>query len=54
MKIRSKIKELIFKPMIDSIDDMDKYEEKEITKKRMFYDWFFNYILEPIKNSGWW
>ena len=22
--------------MIDSIDDMDKYEEKEITKKRTF------------------
>ena len=36
MKIRSKIKELIFKPVIDSIDDMDKYEEKEITKKRTF------------------
>ena len=39
---------------------MDKFEEKEITKKRTFakkawqdwYDWLINYILNPLKNSG--
>ena len=37
---------------------MDKFEEKELTKKRTYtknaryilYDWLISYIPEPIKN----
>ena len=41
-------------PIIVSIDDMDKIEEKEMMKKRPFvkktqYDQLTNYIPEPIK-----
>ena len=34
MKIRREIEELIFKPINQFIDDMDKFEEKELMKKR--------------------
>ena len=30
------IEELFFKPIDVSIDDMDKFQEKEMTKKRPF------------------
>ena len=50
-----------FKPVYISIDDMDKFKEKEITKKKTFarntwcnsYDKLINYISELIKNGGW-
>ena len=40
---------------------MDKFKEKEITKKGAFtknhwynwYDWLIKYIPEPVKTSGW-
>ena len=40
---------------------MDKFEEKELAKNRMFakntwsewYDLLINYIPEPVKNSEW-
>ena len=36
-----------------SIDDMDKFEQKEIKKvrpiKNSWYDWLTNYIPEPIR-----
>ena len=43
-----------------SINYMDKFGKKELTKKRAFtentwydcYDWFINYIPEPIKKRG--
>ena len=35
IKIRREIEDLFFKPIIVSIDDMDKLEEKEM-KKRLF------------------
>ena len=35
MKIRREIEELIFKPINQFIDDMDKFEEKELMKKRL-------------------
>ena len=45
----------IFKPIIVSIDDMDKLEEKGMKKirpiKNTWYDWLINYILEPIRKS---
>ena len=35
-----------------SIDDMDKFEDKEMKKirpiKNAWYNWFINYIHEPI------
>ena len=38
---------------------MDKFEKKELTKKRIFtkniwydcYDWLINYILDPMKKT---
>ena len=50
-------RELFFKPIIVSVDDMDKFEENEMVKKRPFtkkkkkkwYDWLTNYILETIR-----
>ena len=43
------------------IDDMDKIEEKGMTKKRPFakvtwydwYNWLINLSLKSIKNGGW-
>ena len=45
-----------FKPIFVSIDNMDKFEEKEVMKERIFtkntwYDWLINYIPEPIKKT---
>ena len=45
---------LFFKSINSSIDDLDKLEEKEMTKKRPFsnsiwYDWLISYIPEPMK-----
>ena len=43
---------LLFKPVIVSIDDVDKFEQKEMKKirsiKNTWYDWLINYILDPI------
>ena len=36
IKLRKKIEELFFKPINVSIDDMNKFEENEETKKRPF------------------
>ena len=46
------------KPIKISVNAMDKFENKETTKKRIFtentwydwYDWLINHILEPTKN----
>ena len=52
-KIKREIKELFFKPVMLSTDDMDKFEEREIKKimpiKNTWYDWLINYIPELIK-----
>ena len=34
-KIKREIEELFFKPITESIDDMDKFELKKINKKRL-------------------
>ena len=51
--MKREIEELIFKPITVSIDNMDKFEQKEMKKKRLikntWYDWLINYISEPIR-----
>ena len=55
IKIKSEIEELFFKLIIVSIDDMDKFEQKEVKKikpiKNTWYDWSINYIPEHIRKS---
>ena len=55
VKIKREIKELFLKPIIMSLDDMDKFEQKEMKKirpvKNILYDWLINYIPEPIRKS---
>ena len=58
-KYKNKQLENNFKPINISINDMDKFEKKELTKKRIFtkniwydcYDWLINYILDPMKKT---
>ena len=49
------MQELFFKPIMVSIDDVDKFEEKTMKKmrpvKHTWYDWLINYILEPITKT---
>ena len=56
VKIKREIEELLFKPIIVYIDDMDKFEQKEMRKirpiKNTWYDWLINYIPEPIRKSA--
>ena len=51
VKSKREIEELFYKPIIVSIDDMDKFEEKEVKKirpiKNTWHDWLINYIPEP-------
>ena len=51
-----KVRELKDKEVeIVSIDDMDKFEEKEMKKirpiKNTWYNWLINYVPEPIKKA---
>ena len=52
IKIKREIEELFFKPIIVSIDDMDRFEKKEMKKiglvKNTWYDWLINYVPESI------
>ena len=51
-----------FKSINISINDMDKFEKKELTKKRTFtkntwwdwYDWLINYVPEPKRKKREW
>ena len=57
METRREIEQLFFKPCIVSIDDMDKFEGKEMMKmrpfkKNMWQGWLINHIPEPVKNVG--
>ena len=56
LKIKRKIEDLFFKPIIVSIDHTDKFEEKEMKKirsiKNTWYDWLINYIPEPIRKKS--
>ena len=55
VKIKREIKGLFFKPIIVTIDDMDKFEKKEMKKKipvkKTWYDWLNNYIPKPIRKN---
>ena len=55
MKIKREIEELFFKPIMVSIDDMNKFEQKETKKirpfKKSWYDWLINYIPDAIRKS---
>ena len=52
-KTKWEIEELFFEPSMVSIDDMDKFEQKEMKKirpnKNTWYDWLINYIPKTIK-----
>ena len=49
------IEELFCKPIIVSIDEIDKFEQKELMKisrtENAWYDWLINYVPKSIKNS---
>ena len=51
--IKRRVEELLFKLIIVSIDDMEKFEQKEMKKIRLikntWYDWLSNYIPESIR-----
>ena len=51
VKIKRKIEELFFKLITVSIDDMGKFEQKEMKKKRPVKNTncLINYIPEPIR-----
>ena len=53
VKIKREIEELFIKSIVLSIDDMDRFEKKEMKKirpiKNTWYDWLINYIPEPIR-----
>ena len=55
VKIKRELEELFLKPINESIDDMDKFEQKEMKKikpvKNTWYDWLINYFPEPIRKS---
>ena len=53
IKIKKDIGELFFKPIMVSIHDLDKLEQKEMKRtrpiKNTWYGWLINYIPEPEK-----
>ena len=53
IKIKREMEELFFKSVIVSIDNLCKFEQKEMKKmrpiKNTWYGWLINYILEPIR-----
>ena len=52
LRIKREIEKLFFKPIIVLMDDMDKFEQKEIKEirpiKNSWYNWLINYIPETI------
>ena len=55
IKTKKEIEELFIKPIIASIEDMDRFEEEEMKKTRPIkntcYDWLINHILKSIRKS---
>ena len=54
-RIERETEELFFKPIIVSIDDTDKFEQKEMKKrpvKNTWHDRLINYIPEPLRKSA--
>ena len=57
VKFKKVIEKLFFQRIFVPIDDMDKFEQKEMKKisliKNTWYDWLINYIPNPkTKNTG--
>ena len=57
IKIRTEI-ESYLKSFNVYLDDMDKFENKQMMKKKLlvkntWYVWLINYIFERIKKGGW-
>ena len=54
-KVKREIGELFSKPIIVFLDNMDKFEQKEMKKirfiKNTWYDWLINYISDPVRES---
>ena len=42
VKIKREIEELFFKPLIVSLDDMDKFEQKEMKKIRLIKNTWYD------------
>ena len=55
VKIKREIEELFLKPIIVSLEDMDKFEQKEMKKispiKNTWYDLLIIYIPKSIRKS---
>ena len=55
LKIKREIEELFFKPVIVSIDDIDKFERKEMKKirpiKNTWYDWLIRKSVGGFKDK---
>ena len=55
IKIKREIEELFIKSIFVSIEDMKRFEKKEMKKikpvKNTWYQWLICYILEPIRKS---
>ena len=53
--MKQEIEELLFKPIIVSKDEIDKFEQKEMKKirpiKNIWYNSLNNYIPEPIRKG---
>ena len=49
--------EPLFKQMIISKDEMKNWKKEELKKRQIiknsWFDWLINYVLNPIKNCGW-
>ena len=49
-------RKIIFKPILVSIDDVDKFEQKQLKKRRTiknnWHDWLINCICELISSCG--
>ena len=56
VKLKKEIEELFIKPIMVSIDDMDRFEEEEMKKirpiKKTWYGWLFNCIPKPARKSA--
>ena len=54
-KIKREIEKLFLKMTIVSVDDMKKFDQKEMKErgpiKNTWFDWLINYIFKPIRKS---
>ena len=56
LKIKKKQKNFFFKPIIMSVGDIDRFEQKEMKNNRLIKNtwyWLINFIPEPIRKTTW-